>query len=103
MSSQNPSAQTSVIQSTKQYQPSPMDQNDQNDFNNDNQDYSMYGDDVVREQNSLNKFKKSTNVYIENDYHDSSEDVDMDGNGENKNETQVKTFSLSLCIRQNVT
>jgi hypothetical protein len=81
MSSQNPSAQTSVIQSTKQYQPSPMDQNDQNsDFNNDNQDYSMYGDEV-REQNSLNKFKKSTNDYIENHYHDSSEDVEMDGNG----------------------
>lgn len=82
MSSQNPSAQTSVIQSTKQYQPSPMDQNDQNnDFNNDNQDYSMYGDEV-REQNTLNKIKKSTNDYIENHYHDnSSEDVEMDGNG----------------------
>lgn len=72
------SAQTSVIQSTKHYQQSPMDQNEQ-DFSNDNQHYAIYGDDT-HEQNSLNKFKR-INDYIENHYHDSnSDDVDMDGN-----------------------
>lgn len=42
----------------------------------------MYGDEV-REQNSLNKFKRSaesTNDYIESYHDNSSEDVDMDGN-----------------------
>lgn len=81
-SAQHPSAQTSVIQSTKHYQ-SPVDeQNHQNDFNNDNQDFSMYGDEM-REQNSLNSFKKSAESnsdFIESYHDNSSEDVDMDGN-----------------------
>lgn len=74
------SAQTSVIQSTKLYQQSPMDNNtDPSDFNSDNQNYSIYGDDT-QEQSSFNKFKR-INDYIENHYHDSnSDDVDMDGN-----------------------
>lgn len=46
----------------------------------------MYGDEV-REQNTLNSFKRSTetkNDYIESYHDNSSEDVDMDGNlGEN--------------------
>lgn len=69
------------------------DQNHQNDFNNDNQDYSMYGDEV-REQNSLNKFKRSadsTNDYIESYHDNSSEDVDMDGNiGKNINTSHFR-------------
>lgn len=67
-----------MIQSTKQYQQSPLNQNEQ-DFNNDNQNYSIYGDEA-QEQNSFNKFKR-INDYIENHYHDSnSDDIDMDGN-----------------------
>lgn len=67
-----------MIQSTKHYQQSPMDQNEQ-DFNSDNQNYSIYGDET-QEQNSFNKFKR-INDYIENHYHDSnSDDIDMDGN-----------------------
>lgn len=70
------SAQTSVIQSTKQYQ-QPINKNEQ--FTNDNQNFSIYGDEA-QEQNSFNKFKR-INDYIENHYHDSnSDDIDMDGN-----------------------
>lgn len=72
------SAQTSVIQSTKLYQQSPLDQNDQ-DFNSDNHEQNtIYGDENL-EQNSFNKFKR-INDYIENHYHDSNSDIDMDGN-----------------------
>lgn len=42
----------------------------------------MYGDEM-REQNSLNNFKKSSeskNDFIESYHDNSSEDVDMDGN-----------------------
>lgn len=72
------SAQTSVIQSTKLYQQSPLDQNDQ-DFNGENHEQNtIYGDENL-EQNSFNKFKR-INDYIENHYHDSNSDIDMDGN-----------------------
>lgn len=79
-----------MIQSTKQYQQSPINQNEQ-EFNNDNQNYSIYGDEA-QEQNSFNKFKR-INDYIENHYHDSnSDDIDMDGNN-------IGKYSFNLTLR----
>lgn len=89
------SPQTSVIQSTKQYQTSNNDQN----FN-DNQNYTMYGDEMDTHEQSF-KFKR-INDYIENHYHDSnSDDVEMDGNNTDNINDSVDEMEIDVSQMSN--